>query len=146
MRFPARSNGDPSCGVPMKIMSRRLASQRCPGFPRMCAGTAREQASHAVANDGQSLQRHRPGIDQCFQLLGKLAAIAGDVQSAVVVQIQRRVAQGIGKGFAVIMVATTPLQVAHAKAVHEDGKLAADARNALSKALGFKLKRYAIAP
>jgi hypothetical protein len=52
-------------------------------------GAARHQTAHAVADDDQFVDRHRPFHDQFFKQLGEVLPALGNVTSAVVVQVDR---------------------------------------------------------
>ena len=80
---------------------------------------ARHQAAHAVAQHHQAFDRHRPGVEQPFHQLRQDAAVGRDTEAAVVVQVDRRVAQLARQRVAMIVARTLPLQVVHAKAVQQ---------------------------
>ena len=88
------------------------------------AGTAGDQAAHAVPDQRQALDRMRPVPQQRLQQAGELAAVVRDRQAAVVAQVERRVAAFGGERGAVIEAFVFPLLVAHAQPVHQHQQLA----------------------
>ncbi len=88
-------------------------------------GAARYQTAHAVADDDQLVDRHRPLRDQFFEQLGEVLPALGNVTSAVVVQVDRREAEIACQRLAVIVAVARPLQVVHAQAVRQHQELAA---------------------
>jgi hypothetical protein len=57
------------------------------------ASAPRDEASHAVPDDHELGQRHRPAPYEGFESFGERAPVRRDVEAAVVVQIYRRVAE-----------------------------------------------------
>ena len=72
----------------------------------------------------------RPAPDQRFEPAGESAPIDRSVKAAVVVEIDRRVAEIAGQGRAVVVPAAAPLQIVHAQAVRQHHHLAAGRRDA----------------
>ena len=87
------------------------------------AGAARDEAAHAVPDDRQLLDGQRPGRDERLEERAQFAPVGGDVQAAVVVQPQRRVAEIAREGGSVLMAEPPPLPVVHARAVDQDDEL-----------------------
>jgi len=90
-----------------------LAEVPQPIVPRqttVVAGAACNQAAHAVSDNDQLLHRHRPGVQQDLDQAGKGAAVDGNVQPAVVVQIHRRERGVCGQGRPVVVPLAPPLQ------------------------------------
>ncbi len=84
----------------------QITQARPPDLGRLhcvVARAARHQPAHAVADDGELLDRHRPLLDEDVEHLGKGAAVSRDMQSSVVVEIERRVAEVASQGGAVIV-------------------------------------------
>ena len=102
------------------------------------ACAARNKAAHAVPDNDEFLHRRRPLLDQDFQEIGKRASIGGNMQPAVVVQINRRVAQIARQGGAVIVAVSFPPQIAHAQAVHQHGDAARQRHNGFSEPFLFE--------
>ena len=95
-----------------------VARDRCVG-----AGAARHQPAHAVADDRELLDRHRPGFQQRLEHLGERAPIGGDVATAVVVQVDLRHRARRGRiprqRCAMVVPLALPLQVVETQAVHQ---------------------------
>ncbi len=114
------------------------------GEPAVVAGAARQQAAHAVADDHQLFDRHRPRLQQGFQHSGQGAAVGRNMPAAVVVQVERRVAAGGGQRRAVVVPVAPPLQVVHAKPVHQQQDLAARRGNVGGDILRRQCQRPAV--
>src|ERR1022692_5352372 len=69
-----------------------------------------DEPTHAVADKHQSGQRHRPALHKGFERFGECAAVDGDMDAAVVVQINGRVPEVTRQGGAVIVPLASPLQ------------------------------------
>jgi len=80
---------------------------------------ARHQATHAVAQHHDVVQRHRPIGDQLLQRIGQRQAVVGDVAPAVVVGVDGRQAQRAAQQITVVVAVAVPAEVAHAEAVHQ---------------------------
>ncbi len=87
------------------------------------AGAARDESSHAVADEGDFLQGNRPIRRERFEQGCKLQTVRCDGEAAVVVEIKRKVSQFLCQRRAVIMAVAVPLQIVRAQAVHEQHKL-----------------------
>ena len=85
----------------------------------MMTSAARNKATHAVADDDQLADRDGPFGDQALHDVGKFAAIHRNAPAAVVMQIERRIAEITRKGCAVIVTLARPLQIVHAQAVQQ---------------------------
>ncbi len=103
---------------------RRQLRPRVPLRFAVVTGAARHEAAHAVAEDRQFLDRTRPGGDELLQRFRELRTVVGDMQAAVVAQVERRAAERTGQCCAVIVSLPPPLQVVQAQAVHEDQQAA----------------------
>jgi hypothetical protein len=101
-----------------------LAAPGMLGFFAVFAGAARDEAAHAVADDDEVLDFDGPGGDERLQRLGEGAAVHRDVEAGIVGEIDGRVAEVMGERRAMVVVLARPLQVAHAKSMHEHGELA----------------------
>ena len=86
---------------------------------RRCAGTARHQPAHAVADDHQLRNRLRPLFDEPFKQIGEGLPVAGNMQPAVVVQIDRRVAAVPRQHRANVRISARPLAIIHAQPMHQ---------------------------
>ena len=124
-------------------MSRR-ASHSWRSSARVVAGAARDEPSHAVPDQHELGQRHGPVAHQSFELVGERAPVLADVEPAVVVQIDRRVAEVARQRRAVIVALALPLQVVHAQAVDQHDQLAAGARNRRGQRLAFGRQPHAV--
>src|ERR1035441_10035449 len=91
-------------------------------------GTPGHQSSHAVADDRQFLYRYRPLLEKRLDQVSKLTPIFGDVQTGVVAQIQRRVAELTGQRRSMVVSFPLPLQVVQAKTVCQQEHLAGGLR------------------
>jgi hypothetical protein len=108
--------------------------------------TARDQAAHAVTDQHDLFQRHRPGRQHLVQAVGQLQAIAGDVQAGVVVQIKRREAAfGRQRGAMVVAIAA-PLLGVHAQAVHQHQQTGAGLGQRLRQGAWFEHQRLPVVP
>jgi hypothetical protein len=54
------------------------------------AGAAQDEAPHAVAEEHELVDRHRPSRQRRLESVGEVAAVERDVPAAVVAQVQRR--------------------------------------------------------
>ena len=88
-----------------------------------------DEPTHAVADKHQSGQRHRPALHKGFERFGECAAVDGDMDAAVVVQINGRVPEVTRQGGAVIVPLASPLQIVHAQAVQQHDQFAAGLRD-----------------
>src|SRR5437773_12350630 len=86
-----------------------VAGKRCVVTRATCHKTA-----HAVTHDRQLFDRVRPITQEPFHYVSKFTAVGGDMPAAVVVKVNRRVAEIARKGRAVIVAISTPLQIVHA--------------------------------
>jgi hypothetical protein len=93
-------------------------------------GAAGHQTAHAVTQHGQALDRHRPSVVQTLHQLREDAAIGRHAQAAVVVEMDRGVAQIARQRLAVIMACALPLQVVHAQAMQQHEQSRRDAGRA----------------
>jgi len=91
--------------------------------------TARDQATHAVRQDDEFPERHRPGSDEGFERIGECTTVGRNVQPGVVVQIDGRVAEVLRQRGPVVMAVARPLQIVHAEAMHEHEQLRARVRH-----------------
>jgi hypothetical protein len=80
-------------------------------------GAARDEPTHAVPHQHEFGYRHRPAMRELFEPFGERTPVDGDVEAAVVVQIDRRVPEVAPQRGAVIVSFALPLQVVHAQAV-----------------------------
>ena len=87
-------------------------------------------STSSVTGTGQTLH-------QRFEQLGERAPVGGDVEAAVVVQVDRRVAEVARQRGAVIVPLALPLQVVHAQAVQQHDQLAAGLRDRRGQRLAF---------
>ena len=111
-----------------RAQEHQLTQQRRPalsGFARHVCCRARHQPTHAVAQDGDALQRHRPGRHQPLQLGGKLAAVLRHMAPAVVAQANQRAAQRLGQECTVVVAVARPLRVVHAQTVDQQQQVRA---------------------
>ena len=134
------------CAVVRRAHADQMAQELQPDVIQPCgltAGAARDQSAHAVADDRDLVDRHRPLLLQGVELFGELSAVVGDRQPGVVVQIQRRVAQRIGEHRAVIVAVARPLQIVHAQAVDQDQQLRAVVRNRFDQCLRSQRQGFA---
>ncbi len=104
-------------------------------------GAAGQQTAATVADDRQFADLHRPCSDEGFEQRSERAAVGGDVQAAVVVQVDGRPSPVSGQGGAVIVSLTGPLQVVHTKAMDQHQQLAPGLRNRVSEMLPFQPQR-----
>jgi len=87
------------------------------------------QPAHAVGDDREFLDPIRPSLEKNLEHAGKAAPVGGHVQTAVVVEIDGRVAQGSGEDRTVVVPLAVPLQIIQAKAVRQHGQFAASLRD-----------------
>ena len=81
------------------------------GFRCVVVGAPGYQPAHTVSDDGQLVNRHRPPIKEGFKQRGERSPIVRDVQSTVVVQVNRRVAEVASQGGWVVVSVALPLQI-----------------------------------
>ena len=117
----------------------RVARQRA-----VVAGAAGDEPAHAVPDEHELGQRHRPALHQRFEQLGERAPVGRDVEAAVVVQIDRRVPEVARQRGAVIVSLALPLQIVHAQAVHQHDQLAAGVRDRRGQRLAFARQRVTV--
>jgi len=80
-----------------------------PGMTRARAvvhGAACDEAAHAVRDNRELLDRHRPGSEHPLDQISRLAAVLGDMQTAVVAQIHTGTAEIPCEGGAMVVTAT----------------------------------------
>ena len=76
-----------------EVVDARRASAGRLAVSAVVQRAARHQAAHAVAEHHQPLDRHRPGVVQPLHQLRQDAPLVETLQAAVVVQVDRRVAE-----------------------------------------------------
>jgi hypothetical protein len=81
------------------------------------AGAAGDEPTHAVPDEHEVGQRHRPELHQGFEQFGERPPIGRDMEPAVVMQIDRRVREVVRQRGAVIVAFALPLQIVHAQTV-----------------------------
>ena len=123
-QWPAFSSGAPWWGVPRNTTWRSSASQLLPWACACWHALRATSPPHAVGQHGQFGHGHRPGRDQGIELRRQLRAVVRRVQTRVVAQVDRRVAQRLRKVGAVVMALVPPLQIVHAQAVNQHQQFA----------------------
>ena len=126
----------------------QVIDTRSPGLAGLGAlvqRAAREQAAHAVAEQHDTLERQRPGVEQSLQQPGQLGAVRRDVQAAVVVQVDGAVTAVAGQRGAVVVAFAAPLQIVHAQAMQQHHQTRAGARQAQLQRCVFQHQRAAFA-
>jgi len=88
-----------------------------------------DEPAHAVPDQHELGQRYRPESHQVLEQSRKHAPVDGDMEAAVVVQINRRIREVAGERRAVIVSLALPLQIVHAQAVQQHDQLAAHSGN-----------------
>jgi hypothetical protein len=78
------------------------------------AGASSDQSTHAVADDHQFTGLHRPDLQQGIEQIRECAPVDGDMKTAVVVEIDRRVAEVSRQCGAVVVSLPVPLQIVQA--------------------------------
>ena len=122
-----------------------LAPPAVSGELAVVAGAARHQAAHAVTDDHQLVDGHGPGGDERLELRGEAAPVGRDVQAAVVIEVDRRVAEVARQRRAVVVPEPQPLAIVAARAVEEQEQLAARLREGRAQRLPLELQRVAVA-
>jgi hypothetical protein len=126
IQLPPRSSGAPWC--------RHLA---------VVASATRHQPAHAVADDHQLLELRRPLGDQLLEQRREGAPVGRDVQTAVVEEIDRRVAEVACERGAMVMPQPEPPPVVQAGAVDEEEQLAAGLRKVRAERPSLQRQRMA---
>jgi hypothetical protein len=134
-----------------RAMVRRSEKEQFPELPwpsmqgdcAIVARAARDEPTHAVADDAQILQRHRPFRDQILQQIGEGAAVCRNIESAVVVQIDGGIAEVAGQCRAVVVPLPLPFPVVHERPVDHYCQAARRCGNRVLQRALFRFKRDA---
>jgi hypothetical protein len=107
-------------------------------------GAARDEAAHAVSEDRELVDRHRPRGDELLEEIGERATVGRDMEAAVVVEVDRREAEVVRQRRPVVEALSSPLPVVHARAMDQDEHLAGRTRNCRAQRLAFELEGMAV--
>ncbi len=111
---------------------------------RLVQRAAHHQATHAVRQHRDLLQRHRPGLLQRLQPVGQLQPVARDMAAAVVVQVQQRAVAFGRQRRAVVVAVAPPLPGVHAQAVQQQQHARPRLRQRLGQRVGPQREGLAV--
>ena len=127
----------------------QMAEALQPGAPaalRVPASAARHQASHAVRDERQPVEGRRPRSHQRVEEVGERAAVRGDVETAVVVEVRHRAVEIALQRRAVIVPVAAPAQVRHAEPVHQDHGVPPRVRKRFCERARCEVEQAPVAP
>ena len=140
----AFSSGAPRWGEPMHATWRKSVHPRLVVLPRVVRGAPCDQASHAVADERDLLDRHRVRVEHLGDQLGERSPVLGDVQAGVVTKIDRREAEVVAEsraerhvGIAIVLLrGKAPQPLGRGQAVHEHANLPSRVRKGRREGVG----------